>query len=142
MTLKLRPPTEEDIPLLVELERQSFSEPNWKAADFRKSNCTVAEIDGQVVGFLVVRETFAGATGVPAEREILNVAVAEPFRQLGVATSLLRNEIRSGAVYFLEVRDSNAAAQALYRKLGFIVISTRKQYYRNPPEAAIVMRLK
>ena len=142
MTPHLRPATQDDIPALLEIERQSFSEPTWQAADFAKYSCLVAEIDGCVAGFLVVRETFSARPSARAEREILNVAVAERFRRLGIAAALLNRELHSGALYFLEVRESNSAAQALYRKLGFTAIAQRKEYYHNPPETAIVMRSK
>jgi ribosomal-protein-alanine N-acetyltransferase len=43
--------------------------------------------------------------------------------------------------WFLEVRESNTAAVALYGAAGFLPSSRREKYYRNPPEAALVMRL-
>ncbi len=46
------------------------------------------------------------------------------------------------AVHFLEVRESNTAAQALYRKLGFVEIGRRSKYYDDPEETAIVMQLR
>jgi ribosomal-protein-alanine N-acetyltransferase len=42
---------------------------------------------------------------------------------------------------FLEVRESNAAAIALYKSRGFTQISVRNGYYRRPVENALVMRL-
>jgi ribosomal protein S18 acetylase RimI-like enzyme len=128
--------------VLLEIESDSFPQPHWKPEDFFQHPCTVAELDNRVVGFIVVRETFPGAKDSPAEREILNLAVEPRFRHLGLATCLLQNEIRSGAIYFLEVRESNAAARALYVKLGFVEIGRREDYYGNPTETAIVMRLK
>ncbi|MBV8864611.1 MAG: GNAT family N-acetyltransferase, partial [Acidobacteriaceae bacterium] len=92
----------------------------------------MAEVAGQVAGFLVVRQTFSGNKTSRAECEILNVAVAQPFRRSRIATLLLRNELASGCIYFLEVRESNVAAQTLYRKLGFREISRRERYYGNP----------
>jgi len=138
----LRPAITEDLAALLEIESQSFSEPNWRAREFGLYDTWVAECDGQIAGFLVSRETFAGARGSQPEREVLNIAVAPVFRRRGIATLLLRHALASGAVHFLEVRESNLAAQALYRKLGFIEIGRRAKYYDYPEENAIVMQLK
>jgi ribosomal-protein-alanine N-acetyltransferase len=43
---------------------------------------------------------------------------------------------------FLEVRESNAAARALYAARGFEPIARRARYYRKPVEDAIVLRLE
>jgi ribosomal-protein-alanine N-acetyltransferase len=43
--------------------------------------------------------------------------------------------------FFLEVRASNLAARELYASLGFTVHSTRKKYYQNPEEDALVMAI-
>ena len=142
MSPLLRPAKESDLPALLAIEAESFSEPNWDARDFSHYETVVAELEGTVVGFLVSRETFAGDRCNGAEREILNVAVASEFRRKGIATLLLRHAVRNPAVYFLEVRESNTAAQALYRKLGFVEIGRRPKYYAYPQETAIVMQLK
>jgi ribosomal-protein-alanine N-acetyltransferase len=72
----------------------------------------------------------------------LNRAVAPDRRRAGIAILLLQREFRQKAVFLLEVRESNAAARALYERLGFVEISRRKDYYDNPAETAIVMRMK
>lgn len=92
-----------------------------------------------VVGLLVSRQLSLEAFGQPAEREILNVAVRGGWRRQGVAASLLEYELQTPAVFFLEVRESNKAAYALYTKFGFRDLSQRANYYENPREAAIVM---
>jgi ribosomal protein S18 acetylase RimI-like enzyme len=91
----------------------------------------------RVLGFVVSRQTGSG------EREILNLGVARECRRRGIATELLQNEFRiwRGA-FFLEVRESNLAAQNLYKGLGFVEIGRRPQYYDRPPETAIVMRFQ
>jgi ribosomal-protein-alanine N-acetyltransferase len=43
---------------------------------------------------------------------------------------------------FLEVRESNTAARALYAKLGFSDAGTRPKYYSEPEESAVVMRIR
>ena len=141
MKPNLRSATATDLPLLEEIERSSFPEPHWNRDDFLRYRCTVAEIGGRLAGFLVVRDTFIG-TDSPGEREILNIAVDPAFRRAGIASLLLQHELQSNTTHYLEVRASNLAAQALYRKLGFREIGRREKYYQNPVESAIVMRVK
>jgi ribosomal-protein-alanine N-acetyltransferase len=142
VTPHLRRAIRADVPVLLEIESVSFPHPHWTSEDFFHYPCVVVEVENRVVGFIVVRETFPGDENAPVEREILNIAIESRFRRLGLATFLLQNELRSDAIYFLEVRESNVAARALYRKLGFIEIGRREEYYVHPTETAIVMRLK
>ena len=140
--VSLRPATEDDVAALIEVERAAFTTPNWPADTFRRYDCTVAEVAGQVVGFLVSREVYSGTSTALPEREILNLAVVPEQRHLGIATQLVQLEFRRKAIFLLEVRESNLAARALYERLGFVEISRRKDYYDNPPETAIVMQVK
>ena len=142
MTPVLRKATPEDLPAVLEIEHEAFPRSPWSAEDLAADECTVAEIDGRIVGFLVSRQTFPAAAGARAEREILNVAVRRAYRRMGIATALLDHEFRHRAVYFLEVRASNLAAQLLYRKLGFREVGRRPEYYDAPVETAIVMQMK
>lgn len=136
----IRPAIETDLPALDEIERESFAD-HWAAKSFLEYSCVVAEIGGEIVGFLVSREIFAGSLDAPPEREILNLAVGARFRRQGVAGALLGHELSRGAIFYLEVRESNTAARALYSKFGFRVINRRTGYYRDPPETAIVMKM-
>jgi ribosomal-protein-alanine N-acetyltransferase len=138
----IRSATLADASVLVEIERQSFCNPTWDRNSFFKHSCIVAEIQGCVAGFLVSREIFPGVDDVLCEREILNLAVAPRYRRLGVATALLKHELSRQATHFLEVRESNVMALALYRKCGFIEVGRRAGYYEFPTETAIVMSLK
>ena len=138
----VRPATLEDLAALVELERAAFTVPNWPADTFLRYDCIVAEVGRQMAGFLVSRQTFEGSYTAPPEREILNLAVAPAYRRAGIATLLIGLEFRKKASLVLEVRESNAAARALYERLGFVEISRRNNYYDNPPETAIVMQVK
>lgn len=79
------------------------------------------------------------------ELEILDLAVATRNRRAGHASFLLENFLReagpTGARHiFLEVRESNVAAIALYTKFGFARAGRRPNYYRNPTEAALLMQ--
>lgn len=143
MSLTIRPARKGDEELLHEIERECFPQNPWQIRQMLEDHCIVAEWDGRVAGFLVARQVFPSAHGEPAEREILNVAVSPQFRRLGIATALLRHEIDSQKAHqFLEVRESNAAARALYRKLGFQELGRRPNYYQHPSETAIVMQMK
>jgi len=95
----------------------------------------VAEVDGVTVGFLLWRSL------PDDEYEILNLAVGAGQRRQGVASRLLGEFLSgvTGAVY-LEVRESNEAARALYRRWAFSEEGVRRGYYHRPVEDAVVMR--
>ena len=73
------------------------------------------------------------------EEEVNQILVAKSHRRQGLAQRLLAFLDRSKDC-FLEVRASNVAAQTLYQKMGFLPLATRKDYYHDPVEDAIVMR--
>lgn len=84
---------------------------------------------------------------VVTELHIIRIAVAPDFRSRGVATWLLKQCFKLAGkkdfdCAFIEVRPSNHAAIALYRKLGFDVVGTRPHYYPESGEDAWVMRKK
>jgi ribosomal-protein-alanine acetyltransferase len=97
----------------------------------------LAEEKPRVTGFLVGR--VAGA-----EAEVLNLAVSSDTRRRGYASRLLRAAIEqfvdeAAEWLYIEVRKSNAAAIAFYEKHGFSRTGLRKDYYRHPDEAAVIM---
>jgi len=80
------------------------------------------------------------------ELRLMNLAVRESMRGRGVGRSLAGEAIRIGLGQgatraVLEVRASNEAAQNLYRRLGFVPIGIRRQYYTNPVEDAVLMEM-
>jgi ribosomal-protein-alanine N-acetyltransferase len=100
----------------------------------------VCESGGEVVAVLQSRQ-------IDRELEILDVAVDSRRRRKGFATLLLESLLqlakqRGAQEFFLEVRESNAPALALYRKFGFVVAGRRPNYYRHPDEAALLFRLR
>ena len=107
----------------------------WAVAGYLSYDCLVAEVAGEVAGFLVLRRTH------PEETEILNLAVDPAERRRGIASALLREALRRhSGVFYLEVRESNAAARALYRRCGFREAGVRPKYYEHPSEDGVVMR--
>ena len=95
-----------------------------------------SEEEGNVLGY-------AGLHAVLDEGYIDNIAVHPDARRHGVASALLDVFCRFGAVNLafltLEVRTSNTAAIALYKKFGFRQAGLRPGYYQKPREDALIM---
>ena len=75
----------------------------------------------------------------------MNLAVAPEYRRKGIGRSLMQalTEVlhtQGMESLFLEVRASNEAAIALYNEFGFVQVGTRKKYYVNPTEDALILR--
>jgi len=125
-----------DLREIAAIQASASEASQWQAQDYLAFDCRVAILESRIAGFVVSRQI------ADQEREILNVAVHPDFRRLGIASELLRTELTSHAgVQFLEVRESNAAARQLYERLGFQVVGARPEYYENPSETGIVMRI-
>jgi ribosomal-protein-alanine N-acetyltransferase len=78
------------------------------------------------------------------ELHVNNIGVRFEERRRGLGGVLLALALDAAAeqgatLAVLEVRAGNLAAQALYRRSGFAVVGTRRNYYRQPPEDALVM---
>ena len=137
--------SERDLAEIVELERASFTDP-WSAASF------AAVLKDAVAFFAVARDgasnSIAGyvvAWFAADEGEIANLAVRRPTQRRGIGAALLDAALdegrrRGAAAVYLEVRDSNAAARALYASRNFAEVARRRNYYRKPEEDAIVLR--
>jgi ribosomal-protein-alanine N-acetyltransferase len=97
----------------------------------------VARIGRELVGY-------AGLMMTGEDGHVTTIAVAPTWQRHGIATRLLltlaRTAIARDATGFtLEVRFTNVAAQALYRRFGFTPVGIRKNYYPEVNEDAIVM---
>ena len=89
---------------------------------------------------------FGGIMIVADEAELLNIAVRDKYRHQGIASSLidtLLNEAEKAGAYrmLLEVREHNDAAGKLYAKHGFTVLGSRKNYYSDPVDNAVIMEI-
>jgi len=90
-------------------------------------------IDEKVCGYLMVLDSID-------VYEILAIATIEEYRNNGIAQELL-DKIKTKDI-FLEVRESNQVAINFYKKNKFKEISVRKNYYSEPNENAIIMKLE
>jgi ribosomal-protein-alanine N-acetyltransferase len=103
---------------------------------------TLNHVDGDLVGYCVAM------TGV-GEMHLLNITVAPTARRCGHARRMLADlvrlcRLRQASRLWLEVRESNADAREVYRRLGFAQVGRRKGYYPAPEgqrEDAVVMSL-
>ena len=128
---------------IAQLEKVCFSDPcSEKSVASELENelslWLVAEEDGQVCGYV-------GSQTVLGETDMMNVAVHPDFRRRGIAEALVNALVealkaKGSHCLTLEVRASNSPARALYEKLGFSRIGTRKNYYRNPKEDGLILR--
>ncbi|MBT9536695.1 MAG: ribosomal protein S18-alanine N-acetyltransferase [Nitrospirae bacterium] len=143
--LTIRAMRESDLPSVVAIERLSFSTP-WSEILFfneiykQRSIPKVAVIGDRIAGYIC-------ANHVADEGHILNLAVHPDFGRRGIANTLVENileELKENACRFLylEVRASNNAARKLYEGFGFSVVGTRKGYYTEPKEDAVIMMLR
>jgi [ribosomal protein S18]-alanine N-acetyltransferase len=145
MTASLRPATEGDLNQVVQIERACFADP-WTEESFRRllaGHSAIFQVVGYPPDFDVAGYVIAFAIGDDAE--LLNIAVSPAHRGKGLAGQMLDAvliELGGRAVKnaFLEVRESNVAARALYGSRGFREIGRRRNYYRRPVEDALVMR--
>ena len=93
----------------------------------------------QLYGFVIARRAVD-------DWEIENVVVAREHRRLEIGTKLMGELLTQAHVggatsVLLEVRESNLAARRLYEKLGFSQQGHRADYYSEPTEDALLLRI-
>jgi ribosomal-protein-alanine N-acetyltransferase len=135
---------EHDLDGILQVEDESFSNPwtrDMYAWELQNRNvCHIYVVrtpESPVAGFCAFWLVFD-------EIHINNVALRPGFRNQGLGTALMRHVLqearRLGARRAtLEVRASNAGARRLYERLGFYVAATRRNYYTNPVEDALIL---
>ena len=135
--------TNEHLASVASLEQMCFSEP-WSEAALsllcREGGVGVVIPDGESE----TAKAYGGMTVVLDEGSITNIAVRPDVRRQGLGRAVveaLLDRARSLGVtdVYLEVRLSNEPAIALYRALGFDVVGTRKNFYKQPNEDAYTM---
>ena len=142
-----RQPTTLDLPVLASYEKELFPYSPWSTSQFKEEFAgipttrfmAIAESENRIVGYCGV---FLPAPGV--EADILTVAVLPEYRRQGIAREFMRQieewaKERGASAMMLEVEKSNSAAIELYKKLGYLQISVRMDYY-GAGQDAFVMR--
>src|SRR5579884_1481800 len=141
--LVIEPMTDADVKEVVRIEQQSFTT-QWPSNAFyqemhdnKLAHYFVGRADGRVVAY-------GGIWVILEDSHVTTIAVHPHYRgrKFGeiMLLRLLDEAMERGASWMtLEVRESNTVAQNLYRKYGFTTVSTRKGYYSDNNENALVM---
>ncbi|HTU69330.1 MAG TPA: ribosomal protein S18-alanine N-acetyltransferase [Candidatus Baltobacteraceae bacterium] len=141
--LTISPMTPADISDVLTIERASFAT-TWPADAFYNelhTNKLAHYFVGRIAGKIVA---YGGIWVIFEDSHITTIAVDPALRgrRYGerLVLYLLDDAIARGASWMtLEVRESNVGAQQLYRKYGFTTVTTRKGYYSDNNENAMVM---
>ena len=139
--VRIRRLTYSDLPAVISVERRSFPTP-WSLAMFvlelsKPSGICLAAVDpgDRLLGYLV-------CSRYDTVWHLMNVAVDPDRRRQGIATLLINHLFEEGGTqspYTLEVRVSNREAQAMYERFGFRSAGTRRGYYHDNGEDAVIM---
>jgi ribosomal-protein-alanine N-acetyltransferase len=143
MKIELRRLEPGDLDKVEEIERESYPTP-WSrsmfVAELRKPSALAIGAYTEEAGLV----GYAFVSRYVDAWHIMNVAVASDHRRRGIATALLErlfeitaSDPRSG--HTLEVRVSNTQAIRLYERLGFEARGTRRGYYTDNREDALIM---
>ena len=139
--LDIRRLTYADLPQVIAIERRAFPTP-WSLAMFvlelskPSGICLAGLIDERLVGYLV-------CSRYDTVWHLMNVAVDPTLRRRGIASALLERLFdmadKPNEQYTLEVRTSNDVAIRLYERFGFRAAGTRRGYYHDNREDALIM---
>lgn len=144
---QLRPMRAEDLAQVHQLEQDIFPTP-WSLNSYKfeleqniaSRQWVIEEQDEHIAAYIVC--WMLGGDHI----HIANLAVAPAYRRQGLARWLLSHALAYAAQAgahsaALEVRAGNQAARALYASFGFQVAATRKGYYQDNREDALLMHL-
>lgn len=136
----------EELEMIASLEEKVFSDP-WNlsvlSSSFENDSyifLTAMNEKNQLAGYVIGLSSWG-------EAELLRIAVEPAARRCGVGRKLMScfidviNERKDDKI-FLEVRESNDSAIALYSAFGFKKYAVRNGYYKKPTENAVMMSLE
>jgi [ribosomal protein S18]-alanine N-acetyltransferase len=145
--MNIRPCNDDDFSAIHTVQLKCLKAAQWRQEDY-------AQLAHDPLGMVLVAEMederpprvagFAAFHRVLDEAELRNMAVDPSQQRKGIARALLAAGIHTlkangVARLFLEVRSSNQPAIALYSSADFRLTHTRRDYYRDPAEDALVM---
>ncbi len=139
----IRKMDKKDVDAVYGLEQSIFRGTAWSKNSilYAVSNKTaynfVMELDNNIIGYIFLRI-------IDAEAHILNFAIDRRFQKKGFGKKLLEYGIDFIKKYrcmeiYLEVREDNIAARALYEKIGFESVFIRDKYYADNGNAVIYL---
>jgi len=139
----IRPMEIRDVDRVIEVENATFSTPWPKDIFYREISENdhayyfVMLLDGKIIGYV-------GVWVVIDDAQITNIAILPEYRGKKLGEKLFRYTIQkliamNVSRLSLEVRESNIAAQKMYRKFGMVPGGVRKNYYVDNQEDGIVM---
>ena len=142
MTVSIEPMTRSDMDAVLQIDRKCSPTP-WLVSAFyvelshRVATYFVARSGGELVGY-------GGMQTIMDAVHLTTLAVDPAYRRRSIGERLLLALLEEGIVrrathVVLEVRESNRAAQSLYKKYGFSAVAIRKGYYTDTGENAVVM---
>lgn len=139
---EIRSARSDDLEAIAAIEAAGMQDPwnaNQIAESLRDHRVRVLLDENRIVGFLIY-------STVLDESELLQIVVSPECRKRGFGRMLMEDffsELKKDGIVtsFLEVRESNAPAIALYQSFGFTAAGIRKNYYpaENGRENAVVM---
>lgn len=152
--------TSSDVSQIIKIEKECHLA-RWTADDYQKemaregsliltAKYNTESFETEIAGFLTSRfavpKELADKTKTYTELDVLNFGVLKKYRRQGIGGALLDVLIERAAgmrveSIWLEVRESNLEAINLYTSKGFLAIQTRRNFYTQPLESALILKL-
>ena len=139
MLMQIREMTENDLPQVLELQRELAFQ-DWNEKQFLSeihasyAYCIVCENEGKLLGYAIFHL-------LGPDSELLSIATRESEQRKGIGSQLLHAGLdkltENEDQCFLEVRNGNIKARAFYEKHGFKLYNVRKKYYADSEDAAL-----
>lgn len=146
-TVTIKKMSPQDIEGVIKIEESAYGDHHWSKDSF------LSEISNELAHYYTLfnsRDELAGYAGcwhIMEEAHITTIAISPDNRKKHYGQALLKKIIddcyKEKIKYItLEVRESNTAAINLYSKYGFSSFGTRKGYYQDNNEDALIMWTK
>ena len=136
--------TKDDIEDVVQIEAEAYGEHHWSKSSFYD------EMQNNLAKYYVAKTSsgelvgYAGTWHIIDEGHITTIAVKKDFQRQHIGEAIIikiLEDCYANMIKYLtlEVRVSNQAAIGLYTKYGFNSLGTRKGYYQDNNEDALIM---